>query len=95
MRKMNENGIKVEKVTTGEGYNDLKNELKKNFQREPEPRAHPNYYVYSDAKNAQYVIATYDELTTETKEEIVKVADKINQDLACIKENLSQSNREV
>ncbi len=66
MREMNKEGVKVERVTTGEGYNDLKRELSQKFVKENNPIAeHRKYIGYSDARKAQYIIKTYDELTKE------------------------------
>ena len=63
MTAMNKNGISVEQVTTGEGYNKLKNELSKHFKRETDPKAqHRDYCGYSDAREAQYIIKTYNEV---------------------------------
>ena len=64
MEKKKKKGIKVERVTTGEGHNDLIAELSQRFVREQKPAAmHRGYEGYSDATEAQYVIKTYDELT--------------------------------
>ena len=58
MLAMNKKGIKVERVTTGQGYNDLARQLEECFgapERNPKAR-HRNYTGYSDARSAQYVI---------------------------------------
>lgn len=82
MQKMNEQGIQVDRVTTGEGYNDLKRELSENFTRESNPKAqHRNYSGYSDAKDAQYIIATYDQRTKETAGRIRNILVEAQKDL--------------
>lgn len=64
MMTMNAHGTKVTRVTTGEGYNDLKSELERRYYKEKRPiAAHRKYHGYTDASQAQYVIATYDEVT--------------------------------
>ena len=96
IKKMNRNGIKVERVTTGEGYNDLANTLKKHFKIEKNPKAqHRNYAGYTDANYAQFIIATYDEITNKTAKNIISVANKVVEDLHDIKENCFQNNREI
>ena len=73
MDSMNKKGIKVERVTTGEGHNDLIAELSQRFVREQKPAAmHRGYEGYSDAIEAQYVIKTYDELTNMYAANILK-----------------------
>lgn len=77
MDEMNADGVvRVEKVTTGEGYNDLVSQFK-SFKRETEKLAKhdkqlylnelgqvaADSYVYTDAGNAQYVLATYNKHT--------------------------------
>ncbi len=78
MHAMNKNGVMVKKVTTGEGYNDLRTELKnRGYVRETEGLAsHGGYDGYTDADEAQYVIKTYDQVTTECAEETKKDAEK-------------------
>ncbi len=63
MYDMNRNGIEVQRVTTGKGYNDLATVLEKSFGKaEFNPIAkHRNYSGYSDANSAQYLIRTYDQ----------------------------------
>jgi hypothetical protein len=83
MLAMNENGVKVERVTTGKGYNDLETELQERFgdpEQNPQAR-HRNYSGYSDAKSAQYVIKTYDEMTKGYADNIRATAKKIQSDL--------------
>lgn len=59
IKTMNKNGIKVERVTTGEGYNDLNKELLQRYEKETSPIAkHRSYSGYSDARHAQYIIKT-------------------------------------
>ncbi len=82
MHKMNENGVNVERVTTGKGYNDLKEELSKYFKIETSPCAkHRNYSGYSDAKDAQFIIATYDQKTKEMSEKIKKILEKSKEEI--------------
>ena len=63
MYDMNRNGIEVQRVTTGKGYNDLATVLEKTFGKpEENPIArHRGYGGYSDADFAQYLIRTYDQ----------------------------------
>ena len=57
--KMKKDGFIVDKVTTGEHYNDLREELQHRFGAPVETGAeNPNRFVYSDAKK-QYIIMDY------------------------------------
>ena len=86
MGAMNDNGIEVKRVTTGEGYNDLKQDIAKIFPIEHHPVAkHRNYHGYSDANNAQFILKTYDELTEETAQEILSKLKLAKKDLEEIK----------
>ena len=90
MSSMNKNGVKVERVTTGQGYNDLQKELKARFG-EPEynPQAkHRNYSGYSDADDAQYLIRTYDETTKLYSDTIRQLANDIQKDLDSIEKSV-------
>ena len=85
MSAMNRNGVEVERVTTGQGYNDLRVELEKEYG-DPEwsPIAkHRGYLGYSDAKEAQYLIRTYDQTTelysAAIKDEIAKAQNDIGE----------------
>lgn len=87
MLAMNRKGIKVDRVTTGQGYNDLQSELEERFgSPEKNPKAkHRGYSGYSDAKTAQYVIRTYDEVTRKYADKILETANQIRADLCDIK----------
>lgn len=63
MYDMNRNGIEVQRVTTGKGYNDLATVLEKTFGKPEENPIvrHRGYGGYSDADFAQYLIRTYDQ----------------------------------
>lgn len=84
MEAMNENELKVETVTTGEGYNDLRKELKENFGNpESNPKAkNRNYDGYSDADYYQFIIKKYDQITR-------KHANKIKKDIKQIDNNIT------
>lgn len=92
MRAMNRKGIKVDRVTTGQGYNDLQEELEERFgSPEINPKAqHRDYSGYSDACNAQYIIRTYDEVTKIYADTIRETANMIRSDLSDIKRTESQ-----
>ena len=95
MKAMNEKGIPVERVTTGEGYNDLRNELAKKYKRENHPIArHQNYSGYSDATSAQYIIKTYDEITNVYAETIRDTLEEAKKDIEDIKEATEQKESE-
>ncbi len=83
MKAMNNRGVKVERVTTGKGYNDLAEQLQKRFGRpEENPKArHRGYYGYTDADKAQFVIRTYDEVTKNYSDTIRETAKIIREDL--------------
>ena len=97
MRSMNREGKHlVERVTTGEGYNDLKNSLSRKYKREVKPIAlHRNYSGYSDARTAQYVLRTYDGVTKGysdiAREEINLTQAEIQNNLG----NAAQNNRNI
>ena len=90
MSSMNRNGVQVERVTTGQGYNDLRNELEARFgEPEHNPRAqHRNYSGYSDAKSAQYLIRTYDETTKLYSDTIRELGADIQKDLDSIERSV-------
>ena len=87
MLAMNRKGIQVDRVTTGKGYNDLQSELEDRFgSPERYPKAqHRGYRGYSDARIAQYVIRTYDEVTRMYAETIRETANTIRADLGDIR----------
>ena len=97
MRSMNREGKHlVERVTTGEGYNDLKKSLSRKYKREVNPIAlHRNYSGYSDAMAAQYVLRTYDSVTNDysdiAREEINLTQAEIQNTLG----NAAQNNRNI
>ncbi|MGN0960732.1 MAG: leucine-rich repeat protein [Christensenellales bacterium] len=63
IKGMNKDGIKVKRVTTGAGYNDLKSVLDKKYKKDVHPKArHRNYGGYSDANDTQYIIKSIDNL---------------------------------
>lgn len=68
MIEMNRSGTPVKKVTTGSGYNDLSKEFKKHKLETSNLAQHRGYGGYSDAKNAQYVIKTFDKLSRTDQE---------------------------
>lgn len=89
MLAMNKNGVRVERVTTGKGYNDLRFEIEKRFGA-PEKHpiaAHRGYTGYTDARNAQYLISTRDEALSRGKTKVkalqVKPHKKIPLDNSC------------
>ncbi len=96
MLAMNRKGIKVDRVTTGQGYNDLRDELEDRFgSPERNPKAqHRGYSGYSDADKAQYVIRTYDEVTREYADTIRETANTIRADLSDIRTAESQKGYE-
>ena len=64
MKSMNKDGIMVEQVTTGAGFNDLVNTLKSRYERIINPKArNRGYWGYSDALDSQFVISTYKDVT--------------------------------
>lgn len=84
MDTMNADGVvRVERVTTGEGHNDLVKHFK-HYRRETSDILNRNshlaldesgenvvsVYGYTDANNAQYVIATYTDTTDKLEKEI-------------------------
>ena len=82
MGAMNDSGVRVDRVPTGEGYNDLKQDLAKCFPIERQPVAkHRGYYGYSDAKIGQFVLETYDEFTKELSQNILKKLKTAKKDL--------------
>lgn len=87
MYAMNKRGIKVDRVTTGEGYNDLRHELRDRFgEPEKNPQAkHRLYNGYTDADYAQFVIRTYEETTKKYANAIQETAQNIHNDLNEIK----------
>ena len=92
MKSMNKDGVKVERVTTGEGYNDLKRELSEKFRRESNPKAqHRGYSGYSDARSAQYIIKTYDEVTKMYGDEIRNSVKEARKDIQEIRQRSSES----
>lgn len=89
MRAMNVGGNIVERVTTGEQYNDLKDALNKKFGR-PETKnlaVHRDYSGYSDAKEKQFLIRTYDQTTKDYANKINQLSDEIGKDLNVIEAN--------
>ena len=87
MKAMNKNGIKVERVTTGEGRNDLKHELEGRYQIELKPLSqHREYDGYSDAREKQYIIKTYDEVTKDYAAQTLGFIDEIKSNLEKIQQ---------
>ena len=94
---MNKKGIDVKKVTTGEGYNDLKKELQKKFG-DPETKnlaRNRAKGAYSDARDAQYVIKTYDEVTKMYGNAIFETLGSIQADLNDIEKAKNSKNPEM
>ena len=87
MKKMNEKGINVERVTVGRSYNDLNNELSKNFKIEKKPVARNKKGVYTDASEAQYILLTYDEFTKDMANKIKSEISKTKNEINSIKSN--------
>lgn len=97
MLAMNRQGIKVDRVTTGQECNDLQSELEDRFgapERNPKAQ-HRGYSGYSDARSAQYVIRTYDEVTRIYADTIRETANEIRADLSDIKRAESQKGYEM
>ena len=94
MTAMNNKGIKVNRVTTGQGYNDLNDELEERFGKpESNPKAkNRGYNGYTDASDAQYVIRTYDETTKKYAKTIRDTAKTIRADLVDIKTQTAENN---
>ncbi len=93
MSAMNKNGVMVERVTTGEGYNDLQRELSQKFVRERNPKAkHRNYSGYTDADSAQFIIRTYDQTTKAYAEIIRDSTSEISQDLQGLEQQTTSRN---
>ena len=90
MYDMNRNGIEVQRVTTGKGYNDLATVLEKTFGKPEEyPIArHRGYGGYSDADFAQYLIRTYDQTKANyapfDEEREVLFSEAFSDDLECL-----------
>ena len=87
IKKMNESGTRVERVTTGEGYNKLINELKKNFKKEKNPKSQNRSSAVSDARSAQFIIANYKDVTTQIAKTILSSANNIINNIEFIKNN--------
>jgi hypothetical protein len=90
---MRNNGVEVNRVTTGQQYNDLEEGLRQRFGN-PEifhKAKHRGYTGYSDAKKAQYVIGEYDKATKKYAKNIRKVAEEIQSDLQEIIDNENQN----
>lgn len=82
MTTMNRNGTKVERVTMGEGYNDLRSALDKHYPLVKDRAEHRHYHGYTDAHD-QYLIRTYDQvktklttMTANTSADLLKAATK-------------------
>lgn len=57
---MERRGYEVRQVTTGEGYNDIKNELSKKYTKlKDNLPTNRSYHGYTDANKAQFVIRNY------------------------------------
>lgn len=95
MLAMNKRGINVTRVTTGRGYNDLGQQLNDRFgapEKDPKSR-HRGYHGYSDAKDEQYVVRTYDETTKKYVHNICETAATIRADLGDLKKIGSKINK--
>ncbi len=78
---MRANGVEVEKVTTGTGYNDLRSALAQRFEMIDPIARNANPFVYSDAKESQILLKTYDEVTKMYAGEVRDCAQEIEEDL--------------
>ena len=96
MHEMNKNGVEVERVTTGVGYNDLITELEKEFGKpEKNPIAkHRGYSGYTDAKHGQFLISTYDQATKIYAARARKALSEASSDLTAIEEELKRPKME-
>lgn len=56
INEMNSHGLEVNKITIGEGYNDIKDLLSKNFEKDSSLNKLNGYGGYSDAQVGQYVV---------------------------------------
>lgn len=56
LNKMRQNGVDVERITVGKGYNDFNYILEKLYPLEMYPKAKNKEGVYSDAATGQYII---------------------------------------
>ena len=94
MSAMNRNGVEVKKVTTGQGYNDLREELEKEYgaPERSQIAQHRDYFGYSDAKGAQYMIRTYDQTTKLYASSIKNEIEKVRGDIKAI--GLAQAQNE-
>ena len=92
MSAMNRNGVEVKKVTTGQGYNDLREELEKEYgaPERSQIAQHRDYFGYSDAKGAQYMIRTYDQTTKLYASSIKNEIEKAGEDIKTIGLSLAQ-----
>ena len=91
MMSMRNNGIEVNKVTTGQGYNDLQVALETRFgSPEKNPSAkHRDYNGYSDATYAQYLIKIFDQSTGMYARQTRETANIVRADIHEIEENLA------
>ena len=90
IKTMNARGKnKVIQVTTGEGHNDLKRILEKKYKKISDnlPR-NRNTSIYSDAKDAQFVLRTYDQVTNYYADSIQR---NIEETQNCLQESIMQS----
>lgn len=88
MKEMNKNGYEVKRVTVGEGFNSIRKELSQRYKAEKNPIAqHRGYLGYSDAKDCQFIIKEYDDLTEDIKKEILSSAKQIKQKIENLKKD--------
>ena len=79
---MNRNGIAVDRVTIGEGYNKLIEYLENRYKKQcSELAIHRDYDGYSDADEAQYIIKTYHQVTQECATTIRETIDEAKRDI--------------
>lgn len=93
MGAMNDDKTVVNRITTGEGYNDLKTDLAKHFPIEHHPIAkHRGYHGYSDASKGQYILKTYNEFTDELAQSILLKLKLVKQNLDKIQNSVNDEN---
>ena len=92
MIAMNKRGTFVERVTTGEGANDLKKYLSKVYDSEVYPIAKNRAEgVYTDASKKQFIIKTYNKLSEAQIKRIESMSKNIKNNINAIKNELDGS----
>lgn len=90
IKTMNTRGEnRVKQVTTGEGYNDLKRILEKKYKKiKNNLPMNRDSRVYSDAKEMQFVLRTYDQVTNYYADNIQR---NIEETQICLQESIMQT----